>query len=377
MVNLESKTKSDNYCVSQCLTRQSMSHTNLNKTLNCKEAMQKLSELLGDSNVNDCNNNLHESLEELEKLANERNFFDILNQKYPTFIGFQLNENQKIKHSVSKKASDSQIYNNKTYKEVANSKNSTTNIWHLKNDYSDSSLSNEIELFDDIARNSVYSEELKSQTVMPLCHKIQIQGTSKKNRSEDRIKFNVINNETTKLPDKESKLWKAEDSSTRKSSLKHKIIKRREQPPAELKIQNMNNHKGSPASEKGFYAQIIQKTSSTEHPLITTKLSQSSSKSSLNSFILICLKHADSNSRLQNTTMQSDNYLPTNNASLKKRKQVDAMTIPAEPEKIDKNNMFSQEMDTVGVQVFIAKHVLLALIAVNSMRSTILPNQTR
>ncbi|KAK9744941.1 hypothetical protein QE152_g7378 [Popillia japonica] len=200
-------------------------------------------------------------------------------------------------------------------------------------------------------------------------------GNSKKNRSEDRVKFNVINNETTKLPDKESELWKAEDSSTRKSSLKHKTITRREQPPAELKIQNMNNHKGSPASKKGFYAQIVQKTSSAEHPLITTKLSQSSSKSSLHSFIknlLICLKYVDSNSRLQNTTRQPDDYLLANNASFKKRKQIDAMTdsssiltplssdadanwkerklltIPAEPEKIDKNNMFSQEMDTVG-----------------------------
>ncbi|KAK9744944.1 hypothetical protein QE152_g7377 [Popillia japonica] len=93
-----------------------MSHTNLNKTLNCKEAMQKLSELLGDTNVNDCNNNLHESLEELEKLANERNFLDILNQKYPTFIGFQSSDRKKRvpKIIIREKKRHCNISNNKS-----------------------------------------------------------------------------------------------------------------------------------------------------------------------------------------------------------------------------------------------------------------------
>ncbi|GJQ72351.1 hypothetical protein Trydic_g3438 [Trypoxylus dichotomus] len=495
----DEKEEIENCCLPEYAARNITSNTDIteiNKPIDSKEMMRELSEL-------------ETSLNNYDNYATQRNLLDILNQRYPTFIGFQFNNNEsrKLTYSINKKAisptrnkrvpkiiirekkkrnttTDSKTAsenenakqfesnsrtsarsvatNNANVLEIreiiesllpqdpskfkmisseflqksgnnqkinrlnksnskedeilrsevekivdelldevpstsrdierskasSNFKGRTYSSWNLKNDSSLSSFSNDIEL-SSLGENNfeiTYSGKHASQTVVPLFHKLKMRAP-KKTRLEDKVKFHLVKDIESKTTGEENTItMKKCDYSSHRSLNQPK--KNNIQDLNETKLNSIKDEQDreSDSLNKSFYAQIVQKTASAEHPLIRTKLSQSSSKSSLNSFIknlLICLKYAESKSQVQDASIQCNDHLKNSSSSktsmknkvtipLKKGSSISTLIssgtftnwkenrligISPESEKVDKSNMFSQQTNTIGVQVLIAKHL--------------------
>lgn len=494
--------KSNSYYVSESIAENSFSNTNLNKQGDCSETIRKLSDCLADD-VNNLRNDLRTSFNELDSYAHQRNLMDILNQRYPTFIGFQFNNNEstrKVRYSINKKGvpnrkkkvpkiiireqkkncnkcesesghvrkpsqSNSKISvvsiksNNGKVLEIreiiegllpkeqqkfkmisseylqnneTNQKGNRTPIrshsddvlrlevekmvdelldevpsrsrevdrrsslssypkvqtdnWNLRNDYSCTSLSNDLELhpFDRNVFDTIYSENFPSQTVIPLFHRFKIRETNKKIRSEDKVRFHLVTNDIPNLkPPLNSEDVAESNSATKLPSCPKSASNEIDDVNTELQ-EHVNAKEITPEykPDKHFYAQIVQSTGSAEHPLVCSKISSQSTKSSVHSFIkslLLCLKYTNSHAIQHHAAIQCDpsgkqspsktrlkkkHHTTTSSCSPSPNLDIDKewtekklSSIFGEPERIDESCMFSQQMNTVGIQVLIAKHM--------------------
>lgn len=480
------------YCPSGELSYETAS----NKKIDCEDAIKKLSEYLV-ADVKSVSSNIHNpSLEKLQDYVHERNLIDILNQRYPTFIGFQFNNNEtkKIKYTINRKTpsvrrkkvpkiiirekrkscnntrsrSDSEndrnarqqvksktsvisiatnsanmleirdiiesmlpksssrlkIVNSERYirqQQCVRTSNQSTNTssshddllrlevekivdellheipstsqmiydrslqnslipkpkqsWHTKDSFT--SFTNELELhpIEDSLFRSVYTEKFPSQTVIPLFHRFKLGDIKKKIRTEEKVRFELAEPES-------------EEHGQLSEEVKDETIPP-ENHPEEIQSADVDSQNPTGTEEvlrqynlnKGFYAQIIQKTGSLEHPLVCSKISHSSTKSSVHSFIrslLLCLKYGDSNTTLTNASIQCDDLDKSYSGNLKKKKRKHSLmpslstystqsslqsedegwgekklSILEESEKIDKANMAFTPMNSVGIQALV------------------------